>query len=137
MIDCRDVRKRFNDCSVGRLLGIDVYEVQEGMARGRMVVSKDHINVFGGIHGGILFTFADHVGGACGNSMDYKALLVESTARFKKSAGEGETIYAEARIVHSSKKADKIDITVTNERGEVLAILNMLSYVIKNAAKTT
>ncbi len=69
--------------------------------------------------------------------MVYKALLVLSNARFKKSAREGETIYAEARIVHSRKKVDKIDITVTNEGGDVLAILNMLSYVIENAAKTT
>ncbi len=136
MADCKEVQKRFNDCNVGRLLGIEVYEVKEGAARGRMVVTKDHTNVFGGIHGGILFTFADHVGGACGNSMDYKALLVQSRARFKKSAKEGETIYAEARIVHARRKVDKIDIAVTNEDGEILALLNMISYVMDHAAKT-
>ena len=136
MDTCEDVRQRFNDCNVGRLLGIEVCEVEEGMARGRMLVRKDHINVFGGIHGGILFAFADHVGGACGNSMDYKALLVESTARFKKSAREGQTIYAQARLVHSRKKVDRIDITVTNEEGETLATLNMVSFIVENAAKT-
>lgn len=137
MPKCEDIRRRFNDCNVGRLLGIEVCEVEEGMARGRMLVTKDHVNVFGGIHGGILFTFADQVGGACGNSMDYKALLVESTARFKKSAREGETIYAQARLVHSRKKVDNIEITVTNESGETLAILQMVSYIVENAAKTS
>ncbi len=137
MDKCEDVRQRFNDCNVGRLLGIEVCEVEEGMARGRMLVRKDHVNVFGGIHGGILFAFADHVGGACGNSMDYKALLVESTARFKKSAREGQTIYAQARLVHSRKKVDRIDITVTNEDGETLATLNMVSFIVENAAKAS
>lgn len=137
MAKCEDIRQRFNDCNVGRLLGIEVSEVKEGMARGRMLVTKDHVNVFGGIHGGILFTFADHVGGACGNSMEYKALLVESTARFKKSAREGETIYAQARLVHSRKKVDNIEITVTNENGETLAILQMVSYIVGNAAKAS
>lgn len=136
MADCKEIQRKFNDCNVGRLLGIEVLEVSEGMARGRMTVSRNHTNVFGGIHGGILFAFADHVGGACGNSMDYKALLARSTARFKKSAREGETIYAEAMIVHSKKKFDRIDITVTNENGDILAVLEMISYVVGDAAKT-
>jgi len=134
---CQDIRRRFNDCNVGRLLGIEIVDVEKGMARGRMLVTKEHINVFGGIHGGILFTFADHVGGACGNSLEYKALLVESKARFKKSAREGQTIYAEARLVHSRKKVDRIDITVTGEDGEVLALLNMISFVVENANKAS
>ena len=137
MAKCEEIRKKFNECSVGRLLGIEVLEVGEGIARGRMLVRKEHLNVFGGIHGGILFAFADHVGGACGNSMDYKALLVESTARFKKSAREGQTIYAEARLVHSRKKVDTIDITVTNGNGEALAVLKMTSFIVEDAAETS
>ncbi len=137
MTRCDEILRKFNECSVGRLLGIEVLEVGEGIARGRMTVRKDHLNVFGGIHGGILFAFADHVGGACGNSMDYKALLVESTARFKKSAREGQTIHAEARLVHSRKKVDRIDITVTNGNGEALAVLKMTSFVVEDAAKTS
>lgn len=137
MAKCDEIRRKFNECSVGRLLGVEVLEVEEGFARGRMTVKKKHLNVFGGIHGGILFAFADHVGGACGNSMDYKALLVESRARFKKSAREGQTIYAEARLVHSRKKVDRIDITVTNENSETLAVLQMTSFVVEDAPETS
>ena len=137
MAKCDEIRRKFNECSVGRLLGIEVLDVGEGIARGRMTIRKDHLNVFGGIHGGILFAFADHVGGACGNSMDYKALLVESTARFKKSAREGQTIYADARLVHSRKKVDRIDITVTNGHSDTLAVLQMTSFVVENAPETS
>ncbi len=137
MAKCDEIRRKFNECSVGRLLGIEVLDVGEGIARGRMTIRKDHLNVFGGIHGGILFAFADHVGGACGNSMDYKALLVESTARFKKSAREGQTIYAEARLGHSPKQVDRIDITGTNENSETLAVLQMTSFVVEDAPETS
>jgi len=136
MADCKEVQKRFNNCNVGRLLGIEVYEVEKGRALGRMEIKKDHINIFGGIHGGILFTFADHIGGACGNSMDYTAVLLRSTGRFKKSAKEGEVLHAEARIVHSRKKMDRIDIEVTKGNGETVAAFRMLSYIMDNAAKT-
>ena len=133
---CDEVKRMFNECNVSNLLGITIDHVEEGLARGRMAVTCDHCNVFGGIHGGILFAFADQVGGACGNSMDYKALLVESMARFKKSAREGEVIYAEARLTHSRKKVDTIEITVTNSGKEILAILKMTSFIVENAAKT-
>jgi acyl-coenzyme A thioesterase PaaI-like protein len=69
--------------------------------------------------------------------MDYKALLVESSARFKKSAREGQTIYAEARLVHSRKKVDMIDITVTNGNSETLAVLQMTSFIVEDAPKTS
>jgi len=137
MTDCREVQDKFNQCNVGRLLGIEVYEVEEGLARGKMTVRKEHLNVFGGIHGGILFAFADHVGGACGNSMDYKAVLIQSTGRYKKSAKEGDVLQAEARMIHSRKKIDKIDITVTKGNGETVAVFNMVSYIMDNAGKTS
>lgn len=133
---CEDVKRAFNECNVSNLLGITIDHVEEGLARGNMVVTNNHTNVFGGIHGGILFAFADQVGGACGNSMDYKALLVQSVARFKKTAREGEVIYAEARLIHSRRQRDTIEITVTNARWEVLALLKMTSFIVENAAKT-
>ena len=133
---CEDVKRKFNECNVSNLLGITIDHVEEGLARGSMAVTKKHTNVFGGIHGGILFAFADQIGGACGNSMDYKALLVESVARFKKTAREGEVIYAEAHLTHSRRQRDTIEITVTNARGDVLALLKMTSFIIENAAKT-
>mgnify|MGYP003486677516 FL=1 len=63
------IQRLFNHCNVGRLLDIDIYEVKEGRAKGKLKIKKEHINVFENAHGGIIFTFADHVGGACGNSL--------------------------------------------------------------------
>ncbi len=134
---CEEVKRKFNECNVSGLLGITIDHVEEGFARGSMEIAKKHTNVFGGIHGGILFAFADQVGGACGNSMDYKALLIESVARFKKSAREGEVIYAEARLTHSRRQRDIIEITVTNASQEVLAVLKMTSFIVGNAPKTS
>ncbi|OPX94830.1 MAG: hypothetical protein A4E62_00971 [Syntrophorhabdus sp. PtaU1.Bin002] len=59
----------FNNCQVSKLLGIEVYDLKEEFVKGRLTIQKDHINVFGTVHGGILFTLADHVGGACGNTL--------------------------------------------------------------------
>jgi acyl-CoA thioesterase len=122
------IKNIFNNCNVGRLLGIEIYDVEEGRAKGRLTLKKEHMNVFKGVHGGILFAFADHVGGACGNTMGKKTLLVESTMQFVRSAVEGDTIIAEAEVSHRAKKIGRIDIKVFKENGEVLAFMHMVFF---------
>ncbi|OPY64434.1 MAG: Acyl-coenzyme A thioesterase PaaI [Syntrophorhabdus sp. PtaU1.Bin050] len=119
----------FNNCQVGRLLGIEVYDLREGFARGRLTIQKDHINVFGTVHGGILFTLADHVGGACGNTLGKKSLLVESAIHYIKAVNEGETVLAEAMVSHRGRKIGRIDIKIYNETMEIVALMHMIFYI--------
>ncbi len=53
------IKNLFNNCNVCKLLGIEVYDLTEGHAKGKLTISREHINVFGTVHGGMLFTLAD------------------------------------------------------------------------------
>lgn len=130
------IQKLFNECNVGRLLGIEIYEVEEGRAKGKLTIKKEHINVFGNAHGGILFTLADHVGGACGNSLGKMAVLVESSIQYMKGANEGETVFAEATLIHKGKKIGRIDIKISRENGDLLALMHMVFYMKGDDHKT-
>ncbi|MEI6153842.1 MAG: PaaI family thioesterase [Deltaproteobacteria bacterium] len=123
------IQKIFNKCNVGRLLGIEVYEIEEGRAKGKLTIKKEHINVFGNAHGGILFAFADHVGGACGNSLGKLAILVESSIQYMKGVKKGETVFAEATLIHKGKKIGRIDIKVCRENGDLIALMHMVFYM--------
>jgi len=123
------IQKIFNECNVGRLLGIEVYEIEEGRAKGKLTIKREHINVFGNAHGGILFTLADHVGGACGNSLGKLAVLVESSIQYMKGAREGETVFADATLIHKGKKIGRIDIKVHREDGDLIALMHMVFYM--------
>ena len=123
------IQNLFNNCRVGKLLGIEVYDLQEGHAKGRLRILGEHINVFGTVHGGILFAFADHIGGACGNTLGKKSVLVESSIQFMKGITEGETLFAEARLTHRGKKIGRIDTTIVGENKELVAIMHMVFYI--------
>ncbi|HOF57268.1 MAG TPA: PaaI family thioesterase [Syntrophorhabdaceae bacterium] len=123
------IQRLFNHCNVGRLLDIDIYEVKEGRAKGKLKIKKEHINVFENAHGGIIFTFADHVGGACGNSFGKVAVLVESSIQYIKGVKEGENIFADAKLTHKGKKIGRIDIDVSSENGDVIALMHMIFYM--------
>jgi acyl-CoA thioesterase len=126
----------FNQCNVGKLLGIEVYDLKEGHAKGKLKILHKHINVFGTVHGGILFTFADHVGGACGNTLGNKSVLVESSIQFMKGVTEGETLYAEAKLSHRGKKIGRIDTKITRKNKEIVALMHMVFYVRSDEHRT-
>lgn len=125
------IKNIFNQCNVGRFLGIDIYEIGEGIAKGKLEIKREYINIFGTAHGGILFTFADHVGGACGNTLGKKAVLVESSIQYMKGVVEGETIFADAVLIHRGVRIGRIEVKIYRENMDLIAIIHHI-FFIKN-----
>ncbi len=123
------IKNLFNNCNVGKLLGIEVYDLTEGHAKGKLTISREHINVFGTVHGGMLFTLADHIGGACGNTLGKKSLLIESSIQFMKGVEEGETVFAEAKLTHKGKRIGRIETKIYRENEEIVAMMHMVFYI--------
>jgi len=130
------IKNLFNNCNVGKLLGIEVYDLKEGHAKGKLTIRNEHINVFGTVHGGILFTLADHIGGACGNTLGKKSLLIESTMQFMKGVLAGETLLAEAKLCYAGKRIGRIEIKVYRENEEIVAMMHMVFYMKSDDHKT-
>jgi len=130
------IKDLFNNCSVGNLLGIEIVDVKEGKAKAKLTLKKEHLNVFGIAHGGIIFTFADHVGGACGNSLGRKAILVESTIHYARAVKDGDTLLGEAKLTYQGNKTGRIDIHITKNNGDSVAFMHMLFFFMENDHKT-
>ena len=130
------IKKMFNECNVGRLLDIEICELEEGRAKGKLKIKNEHLNVFGNAHGGIIFTFADHVGGACGNTLGKVAVLVESSIQYMKGVNDGDNIIAEAVLIHKGKKIGRIDIKVYRQDGDLVALMHSVFYMKNDDHKT-
>jgi acyl-CoA thioesterase len=126
------LQKIFNECNVSRLLGMEICEIREGFAKGKLTLKREHLNIHGNAHGGVIFAFADQIGGACGNSLGRKAVLVESSIQYLKGAATGETIYGEAAFTYRGKKIGRIDVRVYNDRDELIALVHQISYAGEN-----
>ena len=126
------IKEMFNECGVAKLLDIEVTELAEGVAKGRLIVREEHRNVFGGIHGGILFTFADHIGGACGNTFGRKAVLVESSIHYMRDTSGEKVIYCEARLTHRGRTIGRIDTKLYAEDGAVISLTHQIFYIMED-----
>ena len=112
-------------------IGAKLVEIRPGYARAELTVEDRHINGAGVCQGGVMYTLADLSFAAVTNSHGFVALGISNTITFMKSAKLGETIKAECTEVLDHHKLPYCDIHVTNQNGELLAVMTGLAYRLK------
>jgi len=109
------------------LSGITLLEVSEGRARAMMELTEKHLNGFGSVHGGAIFTLADFAFGVASNSHGTVSVAINSSISYFKAASSG-ILYAEAREVSFHPKLASYAIDVTNEENELIASFQGMVY---------
>lgn len=103
-------------------LGIDIVSVAEGQATLRMEVKKLHLNGHKVCHGGFVFTLADTAFAYACNSRNKTTLAASAMIDFLKPSHEGDVLTALALEQWTEGRHGVYNITVSNQRGEVVAL---------------
>jgi acyl-CoA thioesterase len=111
-----------------RSLGIGIEEVRPGFARLRMTVRADMVNGHGMCHGGLIFALADSAFAVACNT--YNAITVAAAASidFLAPVHAGDELTAEARELWRSKRSGIYEISVSNQRGDTIALFRGRSH---------
>lgn len=110
-----------------RHVGIELLDAGEGSARARMVVSDEHKNGLGIVHGAAIFTLADLAFAAASNSRGNAAVAINASVNFVTAAREGE-LFAEAREVSLNPKLATYEVRVTDAEGTLIAGFTGMVY---------
>jgi 1,4-dihydroxy-2-naphthoyl-CoA hydrolase len=116
------------------LLGIEVYEVSEGLARARLELGERHQAPNGYLHAGTVVSLADS---ACG----YGCILnlpegatgfttIELKTNFLRSAREG-TIDCEAQLAHGGRTTQIWDATVSDSESRRMALFRCTQLILR------
>src|SRR6266702_5716907 len=111
-----------------RMLGIRVVGVKPGHARLTMTVRADMVNGHRICHGGLIFTLADSAFAASCNSHNENTVTAAASIDFLAPASEGDELSAEANELWRSGRSGLYEITVTNQRGERIALFRGRSH---------
>ena len=117
-------------------LGLEIVEVAENFARVKMTYSKDMVNPYGIINGGILSALADAaVANALLGAYDDEILTtVEFKMNFWRAAKSD--VYGEARILHRGDRLAVSEVEVKDARGEAIA-KGIFTYAVSKRTGTT
>ncbi len=119
--DLEDVALKADQSPFAQLTGVTITRAEPGLVVARMTVSEKHTNMFQATHGGAIFALADHACSVVGNSLGRQAVMTHFYMTFFKNPKPGQTITAEARMIHAGKRFGQAEITVRDPDGKTLA----------------
>ena len=121
------IQEFFKDDRYAALSGIELLEVEPGRAKTKMEIRDMHLNAGNVVQGGAIFTLADFAFAAAVNAYGNLAMSIETSIRYFKGVGTG-TLFAEAKAIHIHKKLATFEVTVTNEKEELIALFTATAY---------
>ncbi|MDT3670541.1 MAG: hydroxyphenylacetyl-CoA thioesterase PaaI [Aromatoleum sp.] len=122
-----------NDRTV-RSLGIRFDAVAPGYAKLRMTVRDEMLNGFGICHGGYITVLADSAFAYACNSHNEQTVASGLSVDFMAPGRPADVLTAEAKEVFVAGRTGLYDVTVVNQREELVAVMRGKSYRLKGRA---
>lgn len=121
------VRKYLEGDRFAQICDIKLLEVSPGSARARMVLSDKHLNGYGNVQGGAIFTLADYAFAAASNAHGTVAVGINVSISFVKAARTG-ILTAHATETSRNPKLATYTVNVNDDEGSLVAIFSGMVY---------
>lgn len=102
-------------------MGVELTDIDEGFAKVKMTIKKEHLNGVGTCHGGTMFTLADIAFAYACNSRNILTVAQSCDISFVNPAYEGDVLTATANEKFNRGKSGIYDIVVTNQNYQSVA----------------
>ena len=109
-----------NKSNYAKLLGLKVIEVSSGKARVAMELDERLVNPTNFAHGGAILSLADHT---CGTAALTLGMCIggQFSVNFLSSPKNGETVFADANVIHNGRRTRVIDVEIKNQDDKMIA----------------
>ncbi|SDB07298.1 PaaI family thioesterase [Eubacterium oxidoreducens] len=115
-----------------KYLGVHIDEVREGYCKGTLKLEDKHGNPIGSIHGGVLFSIADTVGGVCATAGGRIVTTVDADIHYMRAAYIGDTLITKAHEVKSGKLLSIVEVKNYNQDGKLLTSSTFTYHYLSN-----
>ncbi|MBN1785540.1 MAG: PaaI family thioesterase [Candidatus Methanofastidiosa archaeon] len=116
-----------NNDNFSQHCNMKVLEASEGHSKAKMTISEEHLNFFGTVHGGAIFSLADMALGAASNSHGKLSMAISCSIHYVKAARKG-SLTAIAREVSINPKIASYDIEIYDDESDVVATFQGMVY---------
>lgn len=109
-------------------MGITLDELNDKHSVMSLRVERRHLNGGGVTHGGVLSTLSDIAMAAVANHRELGSVSIQSDIRYLAASFEGDILTAEGIGVFGRKSFSNCRVTVTNQKGDLIAIAEGMFY---------
>lgn len=117
----KDIEMLAGRDELARLLGVELVEGGPGRCTLKMTVRREHLNFYGGGHGGTVFAFADMAFGLASNSRGHMSFGINAHIEYFVGVKEGDLLYARGSEVSRSRRLGTYRIEVERSDGTLVA----------------
>jgi acyl-CoA thioesterase len=121
------IRRYFKNDRFAERADIELLEVSAGKATAKMTLHPHHLNGYGTVQGGAIFTLADFTFAAASNAHGIVAVAINANITFMKAAKTG-TLWAEARELSTNFKLGSYTVEVKDDQGDLVAVFQGMVY---------
>ena len=111
--------------------GMSLVSVTEGRAEAALTVEAHHANGLGKCHGGVIFALADTAFAFACNSRNQASVAQQNSITYLAPGEVGDRLTAVAEEVTTAGRSGLYDVTVTNQRDEMIARFTGLSRTVR------
>ncbi len=131
------VQKMMAEDAASRKLGMRLIAVRPGYAKVEMVVLPDMLNGHAICHGGFVFSLADSAFAFACNSYNFVTVAAGCSIDFLAPVYGGDCLIAEALESAVSGRTGVYDVTISNQKGECVALFRGRSYRVRGEVITS
>lgn len=114
------MRKIVKENAYMQFLGIEILELKEGYALGRMKYKKELANPYDMLHGGSLYSMADIIAGTAACMGGHFVTTVSGTLNFLLPATQTEYVYCETTALRQGSHLAVYDVRIRDDNQKVL-----------------
>lgn len=103
-----------------KYIGMELLEVREGYASGRISFEKQYENIYGGMHGGCAYSLADTLAGIAASTYGEYVTTVNASMNYLLPVENTEYVNCKAQVLRHGRKVSVIRVEISNDSGTIL-----------------
>lgn len=121
-MDAETLCRMIEENTYAKTIGLEMLELREGYAEGRIPVKEESKNPLGTMHGGCLYSLADIVSGTAATLRGNYVTTVSGELSYLRPAVDTEYVTAKAREIRFGKNLAVYRVDLVDDAGTVLDI---------------
>lgn len=111
-----------------QLLGMELLEVREGYAYGRMRMDEHFTNIYGGMHGGCSYALADTLAGVAASTYGNYVTTIDGKMNYLEAVKDTGYVYGEAEVQRQGGRIGVYTVKLMDENQKVLVTADFTYY---------